>query len=143
MSTRVSQPPANVNPCHEPAETVISHSAWPVWRRVGDPFYSARAQSAASAPTSADTRMIATKQALRHDCSGLSINTFLPSSASVVPMFRPPTIRPSLRPVVVVRKVVQGTHSDNGLQNHSVLQGLLETERWQRRKWFFPCGISN
>jgi hypothetical protein len=40
----------------------------------------------------------------------------------------------SLRPVVIMRKVVQGTRSDKGLENHSVLRSLFETARRQGRK---------
>jgi transposase len=39
----------------------------------------------------------------------------------------------SLRPVVIMRKVIQGTRSDKGLENHSVLRSLLETARRQGR----------
>jgi transposase len=55
--------------------------------------------------------------------------------------FRRPNVPPtnnqaerSLRPVVIMRKVVQGTRSDKGLQNHSVLRSLFETARRQGRK---------
>lgn len=40
----------------------------------------------------------------------------------------------SLRPVVIMRKVIQGTRSDKGLQNHSVLRSLFETARRQNRQ---------
>lgn len=40
----------------------------------------------------------------------------------------------SLRPVVIMRKVVQGTRSDKGLENHSVLRSLFETARRQGKK---------
>jgi transposase len=40
----------------------------------------------------------------------------------------------SLRPLVIMRKVIQGTRSDKGLQNHSVLRSLFETARRQGRK---------
>jgi hypothetical protein len=40
----------------------------------------------------------------------------------------------SLRPAVIMRKVVQGTRSDKGLENHSILRSLFETARRQGRK---------
>ena len=40
----------------------------------------------------------------------------------------------SLRPVVIMRKVIQGTRSEKGLENHSVLRSLFETARRQGRK---------
>jgi len=40
----------------------------------------------------------------------------------------------SLRPLVIMRKVVQGTRSEKGLQNHSVLRSLFETARRQGNK---------
>ena len=40
----------------------------------------------------------------------------------------------SLRPVVIMRRVIQGTRSDKGLENHSVLRSLLETARRQGKK---------
>jgi len=52
--------------------------------------------------------------------------------------FRRPNVPPtnnqaerSLRSVVLMRKVVQGTRSDKGLENHSVLRSLFETARRQ------------
>ena len=55
--------------------------------------------------------------------------------------FRRPNVPPtnnqaerSLRPVVIMRKVVQGTRSDKGLENHSVLRSLFETARRQGNK---------
>lgn len=55
--------------------------------------------------------------------------------------FRRPKVPPtnnqaerSLRPLVIMRKVVQGTRSDHGLQNHSVLRSLFETARRQGKK---------
>jgi uncharacterized protein YbaR (Trm112 family) len=55
--------------------------------------------------------------------------------------FRRPNVPPtnnqaerSLRPVVIMRKVVQGTRSEKGLQNHSVLRSLFETARRQGKK---------
>jgi len=40
----------------------------------------------------------------------------------------------SLRPVVIMRKVIQGTRSEKGLENHSVLRSLLETAKRQGKK---------
>jgi len=55
--------------------------------------------------------------------------------------FRRPKVPPtnnqaerSLRPVVIMRKVVQGTRSLKGLENHSVLRSLFETSRRQGKK---------
>ena len=55
--------------------------------------------------------------------------------------FRLPKVPPtnnqaerSLRPVVIMRKVVQGTRSEKGLENHSVLRSLFETARRQAKK---------
>lgn len=39
----------------------------------------------------------------------------------------------SLRSVVIMRKVIQGTRGEQGLSNHSVLRSLLETARRQGR----------
>ena len=55
--------------------------------------------------------------------------------------FRRPNVPPtnhqaerSLRPVVIRRKVVHGTRSSQGLENHSVLRSLFETARRQGKK---------
>ena len=55
--------------------------------------------------------------------------------------FRRPNVPPtnnqaerSLRPVVIMRRVIQGTRSEKGLQNHSVLRSLFETARRQGNK---------
>jgi transposase len=55
--------------------------------------------------------------------------------------FRRPKVPPtnnqaerSLRPLVIMRKVIQGTRSDHGLENHSVLRSLFETARRQGKK---------
>ena len=55
--------------------------------------------------------------------------------------FRWPNVPPtnnqaerSLRPVVIMRRVIQGTRSDKGLENHSVLRSLFETARRQGKK---------
>jgi hypothetical protein len=52
--------------------------------------------------------------------------------------FRRPGVPPtnnqaerSLRPVVIMRRVIQGTRSEKGLENHSVLRSLFETARRQ------------
>jgi transposase len=52
--------------------------------------------------------------------------------------FRRPKVPPtnnqaerSLRPVVIMRKVIHGTRSPKGLQNHSVLRSLFETAKRQ------------
>jgi transposase len=55
--------------------------------------------------------------------------------------FRRPHVPPtnnqaerSLRPLVIMRRVVQGTRSQKGLENHSVLRSLFETARRQGKK---------
>ena len=55
--------------------------------------------------------------------------------------FRRPKVPPtnnqaerSLRPLVIMRKVIQGTRSAHGLENHSVLRSLFETARRQGKK---------
>jgi hypothetical protein len=40
----------------------------------------------------------------------------------------------SLRPLVIMRKIVHGTRSDKGLENHSVLRSLFETARRRGKK---------
>jgi len=40
----------------------------------------------------------------------------------------------SLRPVVIMRRVIQSTRSEKGLQNHSVLRSLFETARRQGKE---------
>ena len=67
--------------------------------------------------------------------------------------FRRPNVPPtnnqaerSLRPVVIMRKVVHGTRSDKGLENHSVLRSLFETARRQGKKahrFFFDLFTKN
>ena len=39
-----------------------------------------------------------------------------------------------MRPVAIMRRVIQGTRSDQGLENHSVLRSLMETARRQGKK---------
>jgi len=40
----------------------------------------------------------------------------------------------SLRPVVIMRHVIQGTRSEEGLENHSVIRSLVETAKRQGKK---------
>jgi transposase len=64
-----------------------------------------------------------------------------PEQKHLFTCFRRPKVPPtnnqaerSLRPVVIMRKVIQGTRSERGLENHSVLRSLFETARRQGRK---------
>ena len=64
-----------------------------------------------------------------------------PEQKLLLTCFRRPHVPPtnnqaerSLRPLVIMRKVIQGTRSDQGLENHSVLRSLFETPRRQGRK---------
>jgi transposase len=64
-----------------------------------------------------------------------------PEQKRLFTCFRRPNVPPtnnhaerSLRPLVIMRKVVHGTRSDKGLQNHSVLRSLFETARRQGKK---------
>ena len=64
-----------------------------------------------------------------------------PEQRLLLTCFRHPGVPPtnnqaerSLRPVVIMRKVIQGTRSENGLENHSVLRSLLETAKRQDKK---------
>ena len=64
-----------------------------------------------------------------------------PEQKHFLTCFRRPEVPPtnnqaerSLRPVVIMRKVVQGTRSEKGLENHSVLRSLFETARRQGHK---------
>jgi len=64
-----------------------------------------------------------------------------PEQKLLLTCFRRPNVPPtnnqaerSLRPLVIMRKLVQGTRSQNGLQNHSVLRSLFETARRQGKK---------
>jgi hypothetical protein len=61
-----------------------------------------------------------------------------PEQRHLFTCFRRPKVPPtnnqaerSLRPVVIMRKVIHGTRSDKGLENHSVLRSLFETARRQ------------
>ena len=63
------------------------------------------------------------------------------SRGCFITSFRHPKVPPtnnqaerSLRPVVIMRKIVHGTRSDKGLENHSVLRSLFETARRQGKK---------
>jgi len=64
-----------------------------------------------------------------------------PEQKLLLTCFRRPHVPPtnnqaerSLRPLVIMRKVVLGTRSDKGLENHSVLRSLFETARRQGKK---------
>jgi len=64
-----------------------------------------------------------------------------PEQKHLLTCFRRPGVPPtnnqaerSLRPIVIMRKVIQGTRSNKGLDNHSVLRSLFETARRQGRK---------
>jgi hypothetical protein len=67
--------------------------------------------------------------------------------------FRRPNVPPtnnqaerSLRPVVIMRKVIHGTRSEKGLENHSVLRSLFETARRQGKqphRFFFDLFTKN
>jgi transposase len=64
-----------------------------------------------------------------------------PEQKLLLTCFRRPEVPPtnnqaerSLRPLVIMRKVLQGTRSQKGLQNHSVLRSLFETARRQGKK---------
>jgi transposase len=64
-----------------------------------------------------------------------------PEQKQLLTCFRHPQVPPtnnqaeqSLRAVVIQRKVIQGTRSDHGLENHSVLRSLFETARRQGKK---------
>jgi transposase len=61
-----------------------------------------------------------------------------PEQPHLFACFRHPHVPPtnnqaerSLRPVVIMRKVIHGTRSTKGLENHSVLRSLFETARRQ------------
>ena len=64
-----------------------------------------------------------------------------PEQRRLFTCFRRPGVPPtnnqaeqSLRPVVSMRKVIQGTRSQTGLENHSVLRSLFETAKRQGKK---------
>jgi hypothetical protein len=64
-----------------------------------------------------------------------------PEQKHLFTCFRRPKVPPtnnqaerSLRPVVIMRKVIHGTRSDKGLENHSVLRSLFETAKRQGLK---------
>lgn len=63
-----------------------------------------------------------------------------PEQALFFTCLREPNVPPtnnqaeqSLRPIVIMRKVLHGTRGDAGLENHSVLHTLIETARRQGR----------
>jgi transposase len=92
----------------------------------------------------------ALRQQLRALCTGplryAKAETFRkrlsgPEQKLLLTCFRRPNVPPtnnhaerSLRPLVIMRKVVQGTRSDKGLENHGVLRSLFETARRQGKK---------
>ena len=64
-----------------------------------------------------------------------------PEGKHLFTCFRHPNVPPtnnqaerSLRPVVIMRKVIHGTRSPKGLENHSVLRSLFETARRQGKQ---------
>jgi len=64
-----------------------------------------------------------------------------PEQRLLLTCFRHPGVPPtnnqaerSLRPVVIMRKVIQGTRSEKGLENHSVLRSLFETAKRQGKQ---------
>src|SRR5207249_2093443 len=64
-----------------------------------------------------------------------------PEQKHLFTCFRYPHVPPtnnqaerSLRPVVIMRKVILGTRPPKGSQNHSVLRSLIETARRQGKK---------
>jgi len=76
-----------------------------------------------------------------------------PEQKHLFTCFRHPKVPPtnnqaerSLRPVVIMRKIIHGTRSDKGLENHSVLRSLFETARRQGKKprqFFLDLFIKN
>lgn len=64
-----------------------------------------------------------------------------PEQKHLFTCFRRPQVPPtnnqaerSLRPVVIMRKVIHGTRSPKGLENHSIVRSLFETARRQGKK---------
>jgi transposase len=64
-----------------------------------------------------------------------------PEQKHLFTCFRRPHVPPtnnqaerSLRPVVIMRKVIHGTRSPKGLENHSIVRSLFETARRQGKK---------
>lgn len=64
-----------------------------------------------------------------------------PEQRLLLTCFRHPGVPPtnnqaerSLRPVVIMRKVIQGTRSEKGLENHTVIRSLFETAKRQGKK---------
>lgn len=76
-----------------------------------------------------------------------------PEQKLLLTCFRRPGVPPtnnqaerSLRPVVIMRKVIQGTRSEKGLENHSVLRSLFETAKRQDKQahnFFFDLFTKN
>jgi transposase len=64
-----------------------------------------------------------------------------PEQRLLLACFRHPGVPPtnnqaeqSLRPVVIMRKVIHGSRSEKGCQNHSVMRSLVETAKRQGKK---------
>jgi hypothetical protein len=64
-----------------------------------------------------------------------------PEQKHLLTCFRRPGVPPtnnqaerSLRPVVIMRKVIHGTRSAQGLENHSISRSLLETAKRQGKR---------
>jgi transposase len=82
------------------------------------------------------------KKPLRHERTETFRQRLLgKQQAQLLTCLRHPQVPPtnnlaeqSLRPVVIMRKVIQGTRSEQGLENHSVLRSLFETARRQGKK---------
>jgi len=99
---------------------------------------------------SAKTQECKLKEALRKLCAQplgytkaekLRQRLLGPEQRMFLTCFRRPGVPPtnnqaerSLRPIVIMRKVIQGTRSDKGLENHSVLRSLFETAKRQDRQ---------
>lgn len=71
----------------------------------------------------------------------LRLGLFGPEQKLLFTCFRHPGVAPtnnqaerSLRPVVIMRRVIQGTRSDKGLEYYSVLRSLFETTRRKGKK---------
>lgn len=79
---------------------------------------------------------------LRHPkAESLRLRLLGPEQNLLLTCFRRPNVPPtnnqaerSLRPVVIMRKTIQGTRSAKGLENHTVLRSLFETARRQGKK---------
>jgi transposase len=81
-------------------------------------------------------------KALRHPkAEGFCKRLLGPEQKHLFTCFRRPDVPPtnnqaerSLRPVVIMRKVIHGTRSTKGMENHSVLRSLFETARRQGQR---------